>query len=124
MAQTLKTDWVMLGTIVLMVAFGIVMVYSATSVVAEVKYNVESHYFVLRQAVAAVAAFVLLMLLSRTDYRMLRRPLLVFGSVGVLTILLVAVYFIGHKHRWFQLPFFQFQPSELAKPAVAVFLAG
>ena len=56
MAQRVKTDWFLFYTILLMVCFGLVMVYSASSVVAELKFR-SSTYFVVRQLGWAVLGF-------------------------------------------------------------------
>ena len=70
MAQRVKTDWVLFGTILGMVCFGLVMVYSASSVVARMKYGY-SGYYILRQFAWAACAVGAMMLLKRADYRKL-----------------------------------------------------
>ena len=49
----LKTDWILFLTILAMVGFGLVMLYSASSAVAELRYHVPPYYFVVRQLVWA-----------------------------------------------------------------------
>src|SRR5258706_2946028 len=56
----------------------------------------------------------------------LKHPELVFSLIGVTTLLLVAVFFLDRSHnthRWIRMGIFSFQPSELAKPAIILFLA-
>lgn len=123
MAQRVKTDWFLFYTILLMVCFGMVMVYSASSVVAELKFK-SSTYFVVRQLGWAVLGFGVLMYCKRRDYRILRSPEVAFAALGVVLVLLIAVYFAdGRSHRWFRLPYGSLQPSEFAKPALILFLA-
>jgi cell division protein FtsW len=123
MSQRLKTDWILFVTIACMVAFGLVMVFSASSVMAELVYKY-SYYFALRQVGWAVISFAVLMYFMRKDYRRMRDPLWAFVSLGVVIALLVAVYFFDPKaHRWFKWGIFSLQPSEFAKPALIVFLA-
>jgi cell division protein FtsW len=123
MAQRVKTDWFLFYTILLMVCFGLVMVYSASSVVAELKFK-SSTYFVLRQLGWAALGFGVLMYCKRRDYRILKSPEVAFAALGVVLVLLIAVYFVdGRSHRWFRLPFGSLQPSEFAKPALILFLA-
>src|SRR5579884_105647 len=123
MAQRLKTDCVLFATVVVMVSFGLVMVYSASSVMAEWRYH-STTYFLLRQLGWAVVSFVALMWLKSRDYRFLRAPMWAFAPLGVVIALLVLVYFMVPKtHRWFRLGPASFQPSEIAKPALAIFLA-
>ncbi len=123
MAQRLKTDWILFLTIVAMVAFGLVMVYSASSAVAEMKYGSSWHFF-LRQLGWAMISFSSLMFFKRQDYRVLKSPVWAFASLGVVLAMLAAVYFLDPRtHRWFRMGFASLQPSEFAKPALIIFLA-
>ncbi len=121
----LRTDWVLFLTIVAMVFFGLVMLYSASSAVAELRYHVAPYYFVMRQIGWAVLSFIVLMYFKRMDYRRLNSPAWAFSGLGIVLGLLVVVYFADpHTHRWFKLPGVgSFQPSEFAKPALILFLA-
>ncbi len=125
MAQRLKTDWILFATVVAMASFGVLMLYSASSIMADLnpRYN-SSWYFVLRQVAWGVVAVVAMMALKRTHYRNYQTPAVAFGAIGVALILLAAVYFIdSDHHRWLRLGPGGMQPSELAKPALVIFLA-
>ncbi len=123
MAQRLKTDWTLFFTVLFMVALGLVIVYSASSVVAELKFRSGSHFFV-RQLGWAVISFTALMYFKKMDYRVMRTPAWAFGSLGVVLLMLVMVYFLDPKnHRWFRIAGLSLQPSEFAKPALIIFLA-
>lgn len=123
MAQRLRTDWILFVTIVVMVAVGLVVMYSASSMIAQVKFH-SNTYFLTRQLFWAVAAFAALMYFKRRDYRSLKNPTWAFASLGIVLMLLVAVYFLDTRaHRWIRLAGLSLQPSEFAKPALAVFLA-
>jgi cell division protein FtsW len=64
--------------------------------------------------------------LMRVDYRRYKHPAVVFTLLGVTMVLLVAVLFLDRSHnthRWIRFGPFSFQPSELAKPALILFLA-
>ena len=126
MAQRLRTDWVLFGTIVAMVGFGLVMIYSASSVVAQLNPRIKSSfYFAAHQLVWAVLSFVGLMYFKRRDYRALESPGWAFGSLGVVLFLQILVFFLDPKtHRWFRLEGVgTLQPSEFAKPALVIFFA-
>jgi len=126
MAQRIKTDWLLFSTIVALVAFGLVMIYSASSVVAELNPRIHSSfYFVSHQLAWAVLSFFVLMYFKKRDYRFLHTPAWAFGSVGVVLILQILVFFADTKtHRWFRLGGIgTLQPSEFAKPALLIFLA-
>ena len=90
MAQKLKTDWVLFSTIVVMVFFGVVMLYSASSVMAQLKYGSSWHFFY-RQLAWMAVAIVIMMLLKRTHYRTLQNPTVAFAAMGVALILLLIV---------------------------------
>jgi cell division protein FtsW len=122
-AQRIRTDWILFFAIVALVCFGLVMVYSASSIMAEVRYH-SSWYFIARQLGWAVVSFLVLMYCKRFDYRRLNHPTFAFVPLGIVTTLLVLVYFIdARRHRWLNLGFASLQPSELAKPALILFLA-
>jgi cell division protein FtsW len=123
MAQRLRTDWILFLTVLTLVCFGLVMVYSASSFVAELKYHVSSTYFFLRQLGWALFSFVALLYCMRKDYRQWNNPKVAFVSLGVVMLLLVAVYVTDARHRWLRAGPLSMQPSELAKPALALFLS-
>ena len=126
MAQHLKSDWVLFGTTVAMVGVGLVMVYSASSVVAQLNPHINSsYYYAAHQLVWAVVSFIALMFFKRRDYRMLQSPAWAFGSLGVVLFLQLLVFFLDSKtHRWFRVEGIgTLQPSEFAKPALIVFFA-
>ena len=108
-----------------LVAFGLVMVYSASSARALLGSD-DPAYYLKRQALSAVAGLVALVLLSRTDYRRLRHaagPLLLASFVLLVAVLAVGTAVNGAR-RWIPLGTLTFQPSELAKLALALWIAG
>jgi len=121
----LKTDWILFLTILAMTAFGIVMVYSASSAAAKPFYKVEPYFFVLHQLVFAVISFIVLMYFKRMDYRNMNTPAWAFSGLGIVLAMLIAVYIVDSRtHRWFRIPGVgSLQPSEFAKPALILFLA-
>jgi cell division protein FtsW len=127
MAQRLKTDWILFATVVATAAFGVLMLYSASSIMADLnpRYG-SSWYFVARQLAWGVVAVIAMMALKRTHYRNYQTPAVAFGAIGVALILLALVYFIDTEHhRWLRWRYIPggLQPSELAKPALVIFLA-
>src|SRR5438034_4167746 len=62
----------------------------------------------------------------RIDYKRLKHPAVVFSLLGLTTVMLISVFFLDrahNTHRWIHFGGFSFQPSELAKPVLILFLA-
>src|ERR671936_576219 len=107
-----------------LVAFGLVMVYSATSAAAALGGADPSSYLK-RQAVYALLGVALLIGASRFDYRRLKAvaPGLVLTSLALCALVLVAGTRVNGARRWLSLGPAAFQPSELAKLALAIWAA-
>src|SRR5712692_9084265 len=125
MAQRLKTDWILFITVMCMVTAGILVVYSASSIMAEISPRYHSAwYFVKRQAVWAVIAIGVMMALKNTSYTKLRNPAVALSVISIALLLLVAVQVVDPlSRRWLRLGPIGVQPSELAKPALVIFIA-
>jgi cell division protein FtsW len=124
MAQRLKTDWILFFTVLTLVCFGLVMVYSSSSIIAELKYHVSNTYFFLRQLAWAVFSFSVLLYCMKRDYREWNNPKYAFAGLGIVLSLLVMVYLTDSAtHRWLKAGPFSLQPSEFAKPALVLFLS-
>ena len=125
MARKLQSDkWLFLATLAL-VCVGVVMVYSASAVVALERYQ-QPYFFVTRQVMWAVLGLTLLSMIMRVDYRTYRNEQVMWAGLVVVAVLLVAVLFsrpIKGSRRWFGLGGFGIQPSELAKVAAIFFTA-
>jgi cell division protein FtsW len=107
-----------------LVAFGLVMVYSASSARALLSADAPS-YYLKRQAIYAVMGLVALVILSRFDFHRLRRatqPLLAVTFVLLVVVLVVGTAVNGAR-RWIPIGFMNFQPSELAKLVLALWTA-
>jgi len=125
MGKRLYTDKILFYAVVALVTFGLIMVYSASSIIAvQGKYDVDANYFFLHQLGWAVVSFVVLMILKRLNYKVFNTPGWAFGSIGIVLMMLIVAFFTDTaKHRWLKLGVGSLQPSELAKPALILFLA-
>jgi cell division protein FtsW len=125
MARKLQSDkWLFLATLAL-VCVSVVMVYSASAVVAMEDRQEPTFYF-MRQTMWAVLGLAVLSIVTRIDYRTYRNEQLVWGVLGLVAVLLVAVLFsrpINGSRRWFGLGGFGIQPSEIAKVVAILFTA-
>jgi cell division protein FtsW len=125
MAKRVGVDKWLFGTVLLLVLFGLVSVFSASAVLA--KATLGSPYaYVIKQAIWAALGMVALFVLMRVDYRKYNNPKLIFPLMAITGILLLAVFAMSGMngaHRWVRFPGITLQPSELAKPVIVVFLA-
>jgi cell division protein FtsW len=125
MAKRISVDrWLFIVTLVL-VFVGLVMVFSASAVIAKERYH-SGYFFLLRQLSWAVAGFIAMLIGMKIDYKRLKHPAVVFSLLGVTTLMLISVFFLDrahNTHRWIHFSGFSFQPSELAKPVLILFLA-
>ncbi len=125
MAKKLAYDRVLFTTIVVLVGLGLTMVYSASAVFARDQGGT-INTFLLKQGMAAFLGLVAMWIAMHVDYRLLRRPVVLYSLVGVVLVLLVAVLFgpeLNSTRRWILLGGLSFQPSELAKLSAVAFVA-
>ena len=114
-------DPVMLGASIGLIAFSIFTLESAS------RHEVAADplYFVERQSLYAVIGIVLMIAVSHFDYTRLRelRVSIYAVMVGSIAFVLLVGTAVRGSNRWIDLPFFQFEPSELAKVLLCVSLA-
>lgn len=125
MAKRVGVDKWLFGSTLLLVGIGVLMVFSASAVMAGEKFG-SPYHFLFRQLGWALAGLAAMAGIMNVDYRRWKHPGIVFTFVGLTTLLLVAVFFLDRSHnthRWIKLGIMSFQPSELAKPALILFLA-
>jgi cell division protein FtsW len=125
MAKRLQSDKILFGTVVGLTLFGALMVFSASALTASDKFG-SSTYFLDRQLAWAGAGFVALVAMMYLDYRRLARPAVVFPALALQWMLLVGVLLAERSHnthRWLRLGSASFQPSELSKIVLVLFLA-
>jgi len=125
MAKRVSIDRWLFTVTMLLVFVGLVMVFSASAVVARERLG-SPYAFLSKQLVWAVAGLIAMVVTMRVDYRRYKHPALVFSLMGVTTLLLISVFFLDRSHnthRWIHAGGFSLQPSELAKPVLILFLA-
>ena len=125
MPRTLKSDRVLFLTALLLVMVSIVMVYSASAVVAQAKTG-RPTLFLMKQAMWATLGFGALAVVMRIDYKLYKEPFVVWSALGGVALGLVAVLFmppVNNARRWLGFGGLGIQPSELAKLAAIFFIA-
>ena len=125
MAKKLKPDRILFFVTLLLVGFGVAMVFSSSAIVAKEKFG-DPNYFSFKQLIFAALGLAVMFVVMKIDYHAYRQPAVVFSGLAIVVALLVLVFFLAaaaNTHRWIQLAGFSVQPSELAKLALIFFLA-
>jgi cell division protein FtsW len=126
MPRRLAPDVWLFGVAIVLLAAGVVMVYSASAIVAADRFQ-DPYFFLKKQVFWALIGAACLWMAIRLDYRRLEHlvlPLLIFA--GVLLVLVLVSPFgqaINGTRRWIRLGPVSFQPAELAKLALVLYLA-
>ena len=125
MARKLAPDkWLFAATTGLAL-FGVVMVYSASAVIAQ-KENGNQFHYVLKQGVWVAIGFIAMLLAMQFNYQLLKNRRIVYGLLFLCTLGLLGVFGFSATngaHRWLKFPGFSLQPSEISKLALIIFLA-
>jgi cell division protein FtsW len=125
MARKISSDKLLFTVTVALVMFGLIMIYSASAVLAMEKHG-SPFYYVVRQIIWCAISFIAMLVAMNIHYRTWNNRLLVFSLIGISGILLVAVLFmpaIANVHRWFRIGPISIQPAELAKFPMILFLS-
>ena len=127
MSRKLSWDKYLFGAAIVIVVVGLVMIYSASAILAMQKTGgANPYFFLVKQCIWLGAGSLLMFGLMNLDTTLVRDQRIVYLMLGGVVAALVLVLFqapINGTHRWFVLPGFQFQPAELAKPVVVLLLA-
>ena len=125
MAKRVGVDKWLFGVTLLLVVIGLLMVFSASAVMAKATTGSPYHY-VLWQSGYAALGLLAMVVLMKIDYRRYNGPNVVFPAIAVTTLLLLIAFLMRDSHgahRWIYIGKVTFQPSEIAKPVLVLFLA-
>ena len=121
-----EMDYTFLLLVGVLVVFGLIMLLSASTPTANVKFGRSYHFFI-RQLVYVLFGVILMTTLIKIDYRNLKPYARIFMLVCILLLVLVYFPVIGVSHngsrRWINLGFTELQPSEFMKLAISLFFA-
>lgn len=124
--KILKYDFWLLFLVLSLLTCGVIMVYSASSFKARELFN-SNYYYLFRHAVKVVLALTVMFLLMRINYHLWLKisPWMVLASLVLLLFLLISpsVEVIRGSRRWLVLGPLKFQPSEMARFSLILFLA-
>ena len=126
MPRKLAPDLWLFAVVLVLLSTGIVMIYSASAIVAADRFR-DPYFFLKRQVFWAALGGGALWLALRTDYRRLEKFVLPLLGLAALLLVLVLIPGLGvsvnGSRRWLRLGPMSFQPAELAKLAFVVYLA-
>ena len=121
-----KFDFTMFLIVIILLAFGLVMLFSASYASAKNAYG-DSFYYINRQLVFAVMGFAAMIIVSFIDYRLYCQKFIVFLAVVVSVSLMLLVFImgktVGGAQRWLEVAGNTFQPSEILKLATIIVIA-
>lgn len=119
-------DFTLLITVLILLAIGVAMVFSASSISSQVKYD-DKYLFLKSQGSYALLGIVVMIFLSKFNYKLLGKFAPAMVLISFLLLILVFVPGIGVKAnnawRWIEIGPMRMQPSELAKFAMILFMA-
>lgn len=121
-----KTTTVLIGIVLILIAFGVVMLTSTSAAHGAEQFK-DPLFFVKRQVIALVLAFIIGAITARLDYHVWRTfaiPLAMFSTILLVLALIPGVGLeVKGSHRWIRMGPVQFQPSELGKWAMIVMIS-
>ena len=124
--KRIKCDLILLIVTIILVIFGLLMVYSSSNVVAQYKYN-DAYYYIKRQAIFAGIGIALLILIVNMDIKKLQRFSSIIFLISLVCLILVLIPGIGMvrggARSWIGVGSLSFQPSELMKVSIILFLS-
>lgn len=119
-------DFWILFTVLVMLAMGTVMVFSASSYSADYYFN-NKYHFLLRQLIWGAVGIISMFVFSNIDYRRIAASSPILMVISTIMLALVLIPGIGtvinDSRRWFDLKFTTFQPSEFTKIAMILFFS-
>ena len=121
-----KMDLVLLGATILMCSFGLLMIFSASSVSTVLRYHVSPSHFFIRQLIFLIASSIIgvgfIMRIPTKRYNLIIWPL-VISVIIALAGLFIYAPITGGAQSWYNLKVFKLQPSEFAKSIIIIFYA-
>jgi len=125
MVKDFKIDTVLILVTSLLVLFGLIMVYSSTTILAKEKFD-DSFYFLKKQLLWLAVGLIITVVITSLKYPFYLNGKVVFAALVLATAGLILVFFTGkinNSFRWVRFAGFSIQPSEFAKIAIVLYLS-
>lgn len=117
-------DYTLLVTVIFLMFFGIIMIYSASAYESMLKFN-DAQYYLRRQLIATAAAALALFICTWLDYKVfvkMAMPMIVISIVLVIIVMLTGEEVNGAR-RWIRIGAFSMQPAEVVKLSIIVYMS-
>jgi cell division protein FtsW len=121
-----RQDFVIIASTLTLIAFGTVMIYSSSYIIATQKFG-DGYYFLKKQVFFLILGLTTMICLAKLPYTHLRK--VAYAGLAVSAILLIALFIpglgakVGGARRWLRLGVLSFQVSEFVKVCLVIFLA-
>lgn len=119
-------DFTLLITVLILLAIGITMVFSASAASSYIKYN-DSYYYLKSQGLYAIISIIAMLFFSRLNYKVLGKNALFFVIISIILLIVIFIPGVGYGAkgavRWIKIGPWTMQPSEFAKTALIIFMA-
>lgn len=126
--ERVRMDYSIVSIVVLLVIFGLLVIYSASYYSAEQTFS-DKFYYLRRQAIYSFIGIFLMIIVSLFDYKRIVNEVFAWGGIAISVVLMLLVNFsplgveLNGRRRWIGLGGFTFQPTEFVKVAVIIFCA-
>src|SRR5437660_3761156 len=94
MARKLKPDRILFLVTLVLVGFGVAMVFSSSAIIAKERFG-DPNYFSFKQLISATLGLAVMFVIMKIDYHTYRHPVVVFSALAIVVALLVVVFFLA-----------------------------
>ncbi|WP_246940337.1 FtsW/RodA/SpoVE family cell cycle protein [Bacillus pinisoli] len=118
-------DYSIVIALLLLCSFGLIMVYSSSSIIAVSRYDYQFDHFFVRQRFSLIVAFIAFIVMMIVPYRLYFKlfKIIAFGSIGMLLLVFMVGETAQNAQSWISLGPVQIQPGEFVKIGVIIYLA-
>jgi len=121
-----RIDFYILASVIFLTSFGLLMVYSTSSVYALDKFN-DSSYFLKRHLIYLSVGLFMMFVVININYTALKKVAFPVYLLGLLLLVIVLIPGVGKEvggaRRWIDIGMFTFQPSEVTKYMLVIYLS-
>lgn len=125
MVKHKSIDKILLGTVLILISFGLLMVQSTTAVMAKSNYN-NPNYFLFKQIFWVALGLIIFFITIYLKYPFYLKEYIIYAFLAITILMSILVFFfpkVNSTYRWIRIMGFSIQPSEMAKLSVVLYLS-